>query len=67
MPARKISPLEIEIQNAKLKLVIEAEFDLTAEGIEDNNSDIEDALDSLRRHGSANIVDRKIVGIPKGK
>lgn len=64
---RKQHPHEVELASARLVLTIRAEFDLRAgddagEGVTEA---ITDALDTLRGYGSADVIDRRIVGVPK--
>jgi hypothetical protein len=59
---------EIELNAVRLEVVIEASFDIDKF---DNGSDIdraiEEALDSLKGLGSAEITRRSMFGVPRSK
>lgn len=65
MPKEKDSPLKVEFDTAELVVLIEARFTL-AEAL-DIEDCIDKGLDSLREQGSAEIVSRKIIGVPRAK
>lgn len=65
MQQAKGEPL-VELKSAKLIITIEAEYDLTEDGIGDVESSIERALDQLRELGAANVTARRVLGVVKG-
>lgn len=66
MKHKKQDSLEVEILGAKIKVSIEAEFDISEDNLGDINDCIDRCLASLQEQGSATITSKKIVGTPKG-
>lgn len=65
-PKPTSKPIEISAKNAAIKVTIVAEIELFDSDGDPNdvNEQIERALDTLRENGSADVTDRRILGLP---